>query len=40
MLALGLLLVAAGVLLVLVGKIDRTGTVGIFGLLIAALAPL
>lgn len=35
MLALGLVLVVAGVLLVLVGKIDRTGTIGIIGLLIA-----
>ena len=35
MLALGALLVGIGILLVLIGKIDRTGTIGIIGLLIA-----
>jgi hypothetical protein len=35
MLALGALLVGIGILLLLVGKIDRTGTIGIIGLLIA-----
>ncbi len=35
MLGMGLVLIVAGILLVLVGKIDRTGTIGIIGLLIA-----